>query len=174
MIWVTEFRSPIGVLKLATREEQLCLLTPVDRWTRARAHLARRSPDDAWRHADDPGGVVSSLRRYFDGEVWVLDDIDVELSGSPFQRRAWQAMRAIPPGTTDSYRSLAANLGSPRGIRAVGSAAGNNPIGLVVPCHRVVRSDGGLGGYGWGLQPKRWLLEHEKTSVKSNATAGQP
>jgi methylated-DNA-[protein]-cysteine S-methyltransferase len=101
------------------------------------------------------------LKRYFAGEVGALDELDVEMSGTPFQVAAWQGMRKIEPGTTRSYAELADRVGAPRAVRAIGTACGRNPIGLVVPCHRVVRTDGGLGGYGWGLDRKRWLLDHE-------------
>jgi O-6-methylguanine DNA methyltransferase len=74
-------------------------------------------------------------------------------------------MRKIKPGTTRSYAELAHRVGAPRAVRAVGTACGRNPIGLVVPCHRVVRTDGGLGGYGWGLDRTRWLLDHERANA---------
>lgn len=85
-------------------------------------------------------------------------------TGTPFQRRVWQALRQIPCGQTLSYAALAARLGMPRAVRAVAGACAANPLALLVPCHRVVRSDGGLGGYRWGVARKRWLLARESGS----------
>lgn len=83
------------------------------------------------------------------------------LQGTPFQRRVWQALQGIPIGSTFTYQELAQSMGMPTAARAVGSAVGANRIAVVVPCHRVVRSDGGLGGYKWGLARKQALLESE-------------
>lgn len=82
-------------------------------------------------------------------------------AGTPFQQRVWQALRQIPCGQTLSYAALATRLGMPRAVRAVAGACAANPLALLVPCHRVVRSDGGLGGYRWDVARKRWLLARE-------------
>ena len=92
-------------------------------------------------------------------------------SGTPFQQRVWTALREVPYGETVSYGQLADILGQPTGARAVGLANGKNPIGIIVPCHRVVGSTGDLTGYGGGLDRKRWLLTHEHALAASN---GQP
>lgn len=93
------------------------------------------------------------------------DDLPLDLRGTPFQLRVWDALRAIPRGRTTTYGALAVSLGLPAGAaRAVGSACGKNPVSLIVPCHRVVASGGGLGGYYWGLDLKRLLLDYEATS----------
>ena len=81
--------------------------------------------------------------------------------GTPFQRAVWAALRRIPAGETLSYGQLAAQIGKPKAVRAVGLANGSNPVGVVVPCHRVIGADGSLTGYGGGLPRKLWLLEHE-------------
>jgi methylated-DNA-[protein]-cysteine S-methyltransferase len=101
------------------------------------------------------------LQRYFDGDITVIDTIRVTFSGTLFQTKVWSALRTIPGGTTLSYGALAARIGAPKAARAVGLANGSNPIALVVPCHRVIGSDGTLTGYGGGLPRKRWLLDHE-------------
>jgi len=113
--------------------------------------------------AGDAGeaGALARLRRYFAGELRALDDVAVATGGTPFQHRVWQALRAIPAGTTVSYAELARRVGQPTAYRAVGLANGANPVGVVVPCHRVVGSDATLTGYGGGLERKRWLLAHE-------------
>jgi methylated-DNA-[protein]-cysteine S-methyltransferase len=93
--------------------------------------------------------------------VRAIDAVDVRTGGTDFQRRVWAALRRIPAGTTTSYGRLAAAIGSPSACRAVGLANGANPIGIVVPCHRVIGADKTLTGYGGGIDRKRWLLDHE-------------
>jgi methylated-DNA-[protein]-cysteine S-methyltransferase len=88
-------------------------------------------------------------------------DIPLDPPGTPFQQRVWEALRAIPYGTTLSYSDLASRLGDLRATRAVGAANGKNPIPIIVPCHRVIGANGALTGFGGGLDRKRWLLEHE-------------
>lgn len=115
----------------------------------------------ALRPTRDPGGLTAAMRDYFNGNVAVIDTLPVKTTGTPFQRSVWQALRTIPHGTTITYAQLAARIGSPKAIRAVGLANGQNPISIVVPCHRVIGSNGTLTGYGGGLPRKKWLLEHE-------------
>lgn len=109
----------------------------------------------------DPFGCASALQAYFDGHLHAIDDLVADGEGTEFQRRVWHALRQIPAGGTCSYGELARKVGAPNASRAVGAANGANPIGLVVPCHRVIGSDGTLTGYGGGLDRKRWLLDHE-------------
>jgi methylated-DNA-[protein]-cysteine S-methyltransferase len=111
--------------------------------------------------SNDRSGVIERLRAYFDGDLDALADIEVDLRGTGFQRAVWTALRAIPPGETVSYRDIADAVGRPAATRAVGNAVGSNPVAIVVPCHRVIRTSGGLGGFGGGLDRKRWLLAHE-------------
>jgi methylated-DNA-[protein]-cysteine S-methyltransferase len=87
------------------------------------------------------------------------------MEGTDFQRTVWQALRRIPCGTTISYGELARRIGRPAAVRAVGLANGANPVGVVVPCHRVIGADGSLTGYGGGIERKRWLLAHERASA---------
>ncbi|MFI5032137.1 MAG: methylated-DNA--[protein]-cysteine S-methyltransferase [Reyranellales bacterium] len=109
----------------------------------------------------DPGGLTSAMRRYFKGEIGVLQDLAVATSGTDFQTSVWKALRKIKDGTTISYAELASRIGKPRAVRAAGLANGQNPISIVVPCHRVIGSNGSLTGYGGGLHRKQWLLAHE-------------
>ena len=111
--------------------------------------------------ARDPGGLSSAMRRYFKGDRDVIDKLPVKTAGTPFQRSVWKALRKIKCGTTISYAELAKRIGRPKAVRAVGLANGQNPISVVVPCHRVIGSNGSLTGYGGGLPRKKWLLEHE-------------
>ncbi len=105
--------------------------------------------------------LVEATARYADGETGALDVVPVAQPGGPFQQRAWAAMRAIPPGATATYAELAVAAGSPAAVRAAGSACARNLVAPFVPCHRVLRSGGALGGYYYGLDVKRALLAHE-------------
>jgi len=105
--------------------------------------------------------VWHSVKAYFAGELTAIDGVLVETGGTLFQRGVWAALRRIPVGQTLSYGALATRLRCPRAVRAVGLANGANPVGIVVPCHRIIGSDGSLTGYGGGIQRKRWLLNHE-------------
>ena len=108
-----------------------------------------------------PAAVRKSLDDYFAGRLEALDEIACQADGTEFQRGVWTALRGIPAGETLSYGELARRLGNPKAVRAVGLANGSNPIPIVIPCHRVIGSDGSLTGYGGGLERKRWLLAHE-------------
>jgi methylated-DNA-[protein]-cysteine S-methyltransferase len=110
----------------------------------------------------DPSGLTEAIGRYFAGDLAAIDTLPVQTAGTPFQREVWRALRDIPCGTTISYATLAGRIGRPNAVRAVGLANGSNPVGIVVPCHRVIGSDGSLTGYGGGIERKRWLLRHER------------
>jgi methylated-DNA-[protein]-cysteine S-methyltransferase len=116
-----------------------------------------------------PESIRRSLEGYFAGDLAQLDGIECRTAGTPFQRAVWAALRTIPAGETLSYGTLAIQLGCPRAVRAVGLANGANPISVVVPCHRVIGTNGSLTGYGGGLERKRWLLAHEGAHL-----AGRP
>jgi methylated-DNA-[protein]-cysteine S-methyltransferase len=110
----------------------------------------------------NPDGLTDAIARYFAGDLSAIDTLPVQTGGTPFQRDVWRALREIPCGTTISYAALAARIDRPNAVRAVGLANGSNPVGVVVPCHRVIGSDGSLTGYGGGIERKRWLLRHER------------
>ncbi|HYB12132.1 MAG TPA: methylated-DNA--[protein]-cysteine S-methyltransferase [Myxococcota bacterium] len=131
---------------------------PAKPWREA---FHRRYGSARLRSCADPFGHATALTRYFEGETAALDTISVAFSGTPFQTKVWHALRTIAPGTTMSYGALARRIEEPRAVRAVGVANRSNPLAVVVPCHRVIGSDGSLTGYGGGLSRKRWLLEHE-------------
>ncbi|MEA4895858.1 MAG: methylated-DNA--[protein]-cysteine S-methyltransferase [Oscillospiraceae bacterium] len=105
--------------------------------------------------------AAKQLREYFDGTRKSFD-LPLDAQGTEFQKKVWEALLEIPYGETKSYKDIAERAGSPRGFRAVGGANHNNPISIVIPCHRVIASDGGLGGYGGGLGTKTLLLELER------------
>lgn len=106
--------------------------------------------------------VTEALDAYFAGNITALDGIPVSLKGGPFQHRVWAALRAIPPGQQTTYRDLAIRLGGQSLARAVGMANATNPVAPIIPCHRLIGSDGRLTGYYWGVDRKRWLLDHER------------
>ena len=105
--------------------------------------------------------VVEALTAYAGGDLGALDHVVVRQPGGPFLQRAWEELRAVPAGETDSYAGLAARAGSPKAVRAAGQACATNKVAPFVPCHRIVRTDGSLGGYAYGLPVKEALLVHE-------------
>ena len=116
----------------------------------------------------NPHGLRDAMQRYFAGDIDAIDDLPVKTAGTAFQRSVWSELRKIAGGTTVSYAQLAGQIGRPSAVRAVGLANGSNPIGIVVPCHRVIGSNGSLTGYGGGLKRKQWLLEHERKQSSSS------
>ena len=111
--------------------------------------------------ARNPHDLTYRLAAYFAGDLNAIDAIPVRTAGTEFQQAVWHALRDIPCGTTISYGELARRIAQPAAVRAVGTANGANPIGVVIPCHRVIGANGTLTGYGGGIERKRWLLEHE-------------
>ena len=158
---LTAFDSPIGPLTVAARESLVCLVHFGRPGPYVRDALKRWYPDTVVKETRDPGGARRVLHRYFKGDLDSLDELPVELHGTEFQQRVWNALRSVRAGTTASYSDLAKRVGAPAAVRAVGAANGANPIAVVLPCHRIVGSNGSLTGYGGGLQRKRWLLDHE-------------
>jgi methylated-DNA-[protein]-cysteine S-methyltransferase len=112
-----------------------------------------------------PEEIRVALADYFKGDLHRLNTIKWRVAGTPFQQKVWNALPGIPLGTTMSYGALAAQLGMPKAMRAVGHANGSNPISVVVPCHRLIGANGALVKYGGGLERKRWLLQHEGVSL---------
>jgi methylated-DNA-[protein]-cysteine S-methyltransferase len=168
---IDHVESPIGTLAIAVCGDTLCALDFVDE-DEMLARLVARFGAPRFVEAHDPAGHATRLRDYFAGRLDALDDIAVDAGGTPFQRRVWKALRDVPCGQTRSYRDVARAIGSERAVRAVGAANGRNPIGIVIPCHRIVSSDDSLGGYAGGLAKKRWLLEHEGALVLLPLRAG--
>ena len=153
--------TPVGRLLAVVWDGRLCTLTFDADAASTRKHLLGRFGMDLFPSQRDPGGVASRLRAYFRGDLEALDDVVVDLAGTPFQERVWAELRRIRPGTTRAYADVAAAIGEPKALRAVGMAASLNPAVIVVPCHRVVASDGSLHGFSGGIERKRWLLVHE-------------
>jgi methylated-DNA-[protein]-cysteine S-methyltransferase len=117
------------------------------------------------KRARAPREMLMALAGYFRGDLDRLETIRWRVAGTPFQQKVWRALSTIPAGTTMSYGALAAKIGMPSAVRAVGHANGSNPISVVLPCHRLIGANGSLVKYGGGLQRKRWLLRHEGVEV---------
>ncbi|MDQ3034880.1 MAG: methylated-DNA--[protein]-cysteine S-methyltransferase [Myxococcota bacterium] len=152
----TTIETELGALRLVAREGALIgVYFPEHHPAPALGRGAVESPDDpVLRQA------ARQLADYFAGARLELD-LPIALEGTAFQREVWSALRAIPYGTCVGYAAIAARIGRPRAVRAVGAANGRNPLSIVVPCHRVIGSDGALTGYAGGLSRKRWLLALE-------------
>jgi methylated-DNA-[protein]-cysteine S-methyltransferase len=156
-----EFASPIGRILFATNAHGICALDFAGYETRMNTLLTRRFGSYSFNRKADPLNLKSRLQRYFDGDLAAFDGEAVNTNGTAFQEQVWTALRAIPAGTTWSYGQLAAHLGQSRAARAVGHANSLNPVGIIVPCHRVIGASAALTGYAGGLERKRWLLRHE-------------
>jgi methylated-DNA-[protein]-cysteine S-methyltransferase len=159
---VLEVESPIGAIVMVEAESRLCGLNFDDFGERMRQRLQDRYGDVRVQPVRSGHEFGRRMKDYLAGDLAALDGIPVDAGGTPFQRKVWRALRKIRPGQTRSYGELAAAIGQPKAMRAVGMANNRNPVGIVVPCHRVIGADGSLTGYGGGIERKRWLLEHEK------------
>jgi methylated-DNA-[protein]-cysteine S-methyltransferase len=159
-------KTPIGIALLVTDAEGvLRALDWVDYEHRMRELLRLHYGAVDLRAQRAPADMRSALSDYFEGDLDRLRSIKWRVAGTPFQRKVWTALAAIPVGMTLSYGALAAKLDMPKAVRAVGHANGSNPISVVVPCHRLIGADGSLVKYGGGLARKRWLLRHEGVGV---------
>ena len=162
---VDRLQTPIGeLLIVADSAGKLRTIDWTDHEARMRQLLDRYYSKGGYalQTARDPGGLTSAMRAYFKGDIGAIDRLPVaDTVGTPFQRSVWSALRKIKSGKTISYAELARRIGKPKAVRAAGLANGQNPISIVVPCHRVIGSNGTLTGYGGGLPRKKWLLEHE-------------
>jgi methylated-DNA-[protein]-cysteine S-methyltransferase len=171
---VDRFETPVGEFVLVADEQGRLRATDWTDHDERFTRMLRRyygAAADALAPSRDPGGLTSALKRYFKGDLGVIDDLPCETPGTAFQRKVWTALRRIPCGRTISYGELARRIGQPAAVRAVGLANGANPIGVVVPCHRVIGSNGTLTGYGGGLPRKRWLLAHEGALAETGVLA---
>jgi AraC family transcriptional regulator of adaptative response/methylated-DNA-[protein]-cysteine methyltransferase len=159
----THFDSPLGQMLIAATSKGICRLTFDD----SVESLERLFPRAAI--VQDEGG----LRELVEGALAAIEkplaapDLPIDVAGTAFQEAVWRELRRIPAGETRSYADIAAAIGAPKAVRAVGSANGDNHVCVLIPCHRVIRSDGSLGGYGGGIERKKKLLEAEGHSTVS-------
>ncbi len=170
-IFLDYARTPIGRFAVAADEEGRLRASG---FTEQHARMERQlqiysaSPKFSIARESNPGGLTEAVERYFAGEFAAIRGLPIApfaASGTPFQCAVWRALGEIPFGETRSYAEIARQIGNPAAVRAVGMANGSNPIGLILPCHRVIGSDGSLTGYGGGVERKRWLLAHESSAT---------
>nr|HXU42593.1 methylated-DNA--[protein]-cysteine S-methyltransferase [Burkholderiales bacterium] len=154
------FATPLGIVLAAATDKGLCSIKLGDDPARLTRLLAEEFAA-AELIEDSLSGLREKILSFITGEA-SLARVPLDIRGTVFQRRVWETLRRIPRGETRTYQHIARAIGASRAVRAVGSACGANPVALAVPCHRAVRSDGGLGGYAWGLERKKRLLELEK------------
>jgi methylated-DNA-[protein]-cysteine S-methyltransferase len=154
-VMMTSVASPIGPLTLTWDHDALTGL-----YMRDQADFPRQGMPPV-RDKGPFAEVISQLEAYFAGSLTKFD-VRLRLGGSPFQRAVWAALMDIPHGETRSYSQIAMSIGNPSACRAVGLANGRNPVAVIVPCHRVISADGTIGGYGGGLDRKRYLLDLER------------
>jgi AraC family transcriptional regulator of adaptative response/methylated-DNA-[protein]-cysteine methyltransferase len=154
--WCT-FASPLGTVLVAATDKGVCSVKLGEDTPRLLAEEFKA----AQLVQKDLKDLKARILAFIEGEG-SLSRLPLDIRGTVFQRRVWDELRRIPRGETRTYREIARAIGAPAAVRAVGSACGANPVALVVPCHRAVRTDGGMGGYAWGLQRKRKLLALEK------------
>ena len=157
-----QFPTPTGAMLLLTDDDgQVRSLDWEDCAARLHQLLRLHYGSVRLRPRQGASPARQAVEAYFGGEVSAIDLVPTKTAGTAFQREVWAALRAIPSGQTTSYGRLAAKLGRAKAMRAVGMANGANPIGIIVPCHRVIGANTALTGYGGGIERKRWLLRHE-------------
>ena len=150
--------SPLGRIRLSGQDDDV--LTGLHLADHERCPVA----EAGWNYDDSAfDGAAQQLREYFSGTRTGFD-VALALRGSTFQVQVWRALQEVPYGETTSYAGIARAIGRPDAVRAVGAANGRNPISIIVPCHRIIGADGSLTGYGWGVDCKAWLLDHERAS----------
>ena len=157
-VLATTMSTPVGTLALLVQHDTLVAAG----FTDVQDQYARLRTDSALTMVNDLGRFSAAMSAYFDGDVTAMDDLPVSQPGGAFRHAAWKVMREVPPGEVISYAELAARAGSPGAVRAAGSACARNMVAPIVPCHRIVRTGGSLGGYYYGLAVKEWLLAHER------------
>ena len=164
-ITYTVVRGPLGALLVARTERGICRVALGDEPAALDALVRDEFPAAAVTRDDGAlAAVVAEVLRRIAGEEPAVE-LPVDVRGTAFQLRVWRELQRIPRGETLTYGALAAAVGAPGGARAVGQACGSNPVAVVVPCHRVVPANGGLGGYAWGVERKRELLDRERDAA---------
>ena len=165
-----EYESPVGIVYVVSDGTSLRAVDFEGYEERMHRLLARHYGHYTLHSSGGRSDAMSRLAEYFAGNLQAVDDVAVSTNGTEFQKQVWAALRGIPAGTTVSYGTIADRIGRPAACRAVGLANGSNPIGIVVPCHRVIGANQGLTGYGGGIERKQWLLEHEGVVLATRST----
>jgi methylated-DNA-[protein]-cysteine S-methyltransferase len=173
----TKMESPIGELRLVASDAGICRVAFGPPEPELRRELERRFGDVRVAEADHRRAVLDRARRaldrYFSGADETFEGIPLDPGGTEFQRQVWSSLKRIPAGETRSYAEIAAAVSRPRATRAVGSANRVNPIPVIVPCHRVIGSDGAMRGYAGRIDRKEWLLRHEEQRSRPGRGAVQ-
>lgn len=169
-VWVSGFDGPWGQLWIGSTNKGVCGIFLRGSKEELERDLQRRKDCDFRTDQAANRGLMDQIHEYLAGERRVFD-ADLDLWGSSFQLRVWDLLKSIPYGQTRSYGELAHSVGIPRAARAVGGAAGSNPVPLLVPCHRLIRGDGALGGFGCGVDIKEFLLGLEARVSGSSGRA---
>ena len=164
-LFIDRVPSPIGTILLVWEGDVLRALDFGDYEERFQRSMRIHCGDCRLKPERAPQAIRQPIEAYFEGDLTSIDRLPVKTNGTAFQEQVWSALREIPAGRTSSYGELAARIGRPGASRAVGLANGANPVGIVVPCHRVIGANGTLTGYGGGLDRKRWLLNHERRDL---------
>lgn len=170
----SEISSPLGPLIVACIGEELIAVDFDDYEDRFRTLITKGFGTAEFTGGAAPEPVIRALNAYFDGDVTAIDRLPTRLAGTDFQRQVWNTLREIPAGETWTYGQLAAHIGRPSAVRAVGRTNGLNPIGIVHPCHRVIGADGTLTGYAGGLHRKEALLKLEGAAFRPLSATDQP
>lgn len=161
-IYYSSFNSPIlKKVFVASTNKGVCAVDFLTSEQSFLKNLRKQFPGEITRDDRKNQKVLTQLKRYLKGELENFD-CPLDMKGTSFEKKVWSALKKIPYGRTRSYRDIAKSIGHPKAFRAVGNANGSNPIPLIVPCHRVIESNGGLGGFGHGLKVKKRLLDLEK------------
>jgi methylated-DNA-[protein]-cysteine S-methyltransferase len=164
-VYYSSFDSPVlRKVFVASTERGVCM---VDFLTSGKIFLKRLRkgfPGEIIKDDQKNRKAVSQLQKYLNGQLKKFD-CSLDLKGTPFEKRVWSALAKIPYGQTRSYKEVAQAIGHRRAFRAVGNANGRNPVLLIIPCHRVIESNGGLGGFGHGIKTKRRLLDFERSHI---------
>jgi methylated-DNA-[protein]-cysteine S-methyltransferase len=158
----TTIETPIGQLALIAQDG----VATAAGFASIEAMTARLDSAEV-RTKRDLGGLSRAVAAYFAGDLTAMDDLPVQQPGGEFFQLAWKVMREVPAGETINYAELAERAGRPRAVRAAGGACARNLIAPIVPCHRILRTGGALGGYYYGVDTKQWLLEHERTHAQN-------
>ncbi len=159
--YYTTIKSPLGELLLTSNGKEITGL-----YTKKDSHFFQIAKSGI-RENKPFTQAIKQLDEYFNGKRHEFD-LPISANGTEFQQNVWKSLKKIGYGKTKSYSELAKSIGKPKASRAVGSANGKNPLCIIIPCHRVINSDGGLGGYNGGIQIKKWLLEHEANNSNSS------
>jgi methylated-DNA-[protein]-cysteine S-methyltransferase len=160
VLQASSLNTPVGTLYLIS-DEQILLAAGFKSLNDLIKRLSEEDSHQLVKDVKKIAKISDLISDYFDGDLMAINSIEVRQPGAKFSQNVWKSLRKIPVGKTWSYAELAKKSGSPDAVRAAGTACGNNLIAPIIPCHRVVKSGGALGNYGYGVKIKEWLLRHE-------------